>query len=113
MRWSHLAVSAHPDENRGALHLSQRLKYPHWIQTWRKVRAAMNSSMTRQLREIDQELHQSAERGHPCPECGYGLQLVFLTGDEPEPICDTCERPKARGEGVQVVRIRERKDGPQ
>ena len=69
--------------------------------------------MTRQLREIEDELQQSADRGLPCPECGHGLQVLILKEGEPEPICDTCGRPKARGEGIRIIEIRTRQDGPQ
>lgn len=72
----------------------------------------MSNALERQVREIRDELQQSTERGQPCPECGYGSQLVILTGDEPEPTCIACGQPQARGEDVRIIRIVEREDGP-
>lgn len=45
------------------------------------------------------------DAGPWCPECGHGQQIIVLRGDEPEPICETCGRPKARGEGIRIIQI--------
>ncbi|HEV2121873.1 MAG TPA: hypothetical protein VGW38_03740 [Chloroflexota bacterium] len=71
----------------------------------------MNSKFERQISEIEERLHLND--GEWCPECGYGQQVLILMEGEPEPICETCERPKARGEGIRIIEFRTREDGPQ
>lgn len=59
------------------------------------------------------EATMGGDPGAWCPACGYGQKIVILCGEEPEPICEACGRPVARGEEIRIIRIGTREDGPQ
>ncbi len=69
------------------------------------------SSMEQRIRTLEDRLGVNEEP--PCPECGTGQTVLILHDDEPEPICGTCHRPVARGEGIRIIHITCREDGPQ
>ena len=65
----------------------------------------MSSNLDRKLNEIEQEIRRSSDQPVWCSDCGHGQQLIILQGDEPEPICPTCGQPRARGEGIRLIRV--------
>lgn len=71
----------------------------------------MQSNIERRISRLEDLA--GSDQGPWCPECGHGKQLVILNDDELEPMCTTCGRPVARGDGIRIIRVATREDGPQ